>query len=184
LELARPAQVGDRGERVYNNYLALLGVTKKYINQQDPIVSGIDLLNLTTAGAIEELPSATTDITSIISTSKQSMLISKDNVSDNPDLNKLLRDFKASETNYNLSVRIEGDAYSVLSLLDQNNIQSYNKESHTEQGKVNAIIVSDVDFLEDQFWVNVKDYFAEELLTPFANNAAFVVNALENLSDA
>ena len=184
LELARPAQVGDRGERVYNNYLALLGVTKKYINQQDPIVSGIDLLNLTTAGAIEELPGATTDITSIISTSKQSMLISKDNVSDNPDLNKLLRDFKASETNYNLSVRIKGDAYSVLSLLDQNNIQSYNKESHTEQGTVNAIIVSDVDFLEDQFWVNVKDYFAEELLTPFANNAAFVVNALENLSDA
>ena len=49
---------------------------------------------------------------------------------------------------------------------------------------MNAIIVTDVDFLEDQFWVNVKEYFGEDLLTPFANNATFIVNALENLSDS
>jgi ABC-type uncharacterized transport system involved in gliding motility auxiliary subunit len=184
LELARPAQVGDRGDRVYNNYLALLGITKDYINQQDPIVSGIDLLNLTTAGVIEEIPGSKTTITSVFSTSKQSMLIDKDDVSDNPDLNKLLRDFKASETNYNLSVRIQGNASSAFSMLNENNISSYEKNTHIDQGDINVIVISDVDFLEDQFWVNVKDYFAEELLTPFANNAAFVVNALENLSDA
>ena len=81
LKLARPAQVGDRGERVYNNYLALIGVTSEYINQDDPIVSGLDLINITTAGVIERLPDHSTEITDIFTTSAQSTLIGKEAVS-------------------------------------------------------------------------------------------------------
>ena len=184
LKLARPAQVGDRGERVYNNYLALIGVTSEYINQEDPIVSGLDLINITTAGVIERIPDHKTEITDIFTTSEQSTLIGKEEVKDNPDLNKLLREFEASNNNYSLSVRVKGEAASVVDSLDLQNVPSYSKDRHIQSGSVNAIIVTDVDFLEDQFWVNVKEYFGEDLLTPFANNATFIVNALENLSDS
>ena len=184
LKLARPAQVGDRGERVYNNYLALIGVTSEYINQDDPIVSGLDLINITTAGVIERLPDYSTEITDIFTTSEQSTLIGKEEVKDNPDLNKLLREFEASNNKYSLSVRVEGNAESVIENLELENIPTYAEAQHIENGPVNAIIVTDVDFLEDQFWVNVKEYFGEDLLTPFANNATFIVNALENLSDS
>jgi len=104
LKLARPAQVGDRGDRVYSNYLALLGVTKEYINQNDPIVSGVDLLNMRTTGVIEKLPNGNTNVSGLFTTSEQSMTINKEEVRDNPDLNKLLRDFEASNNKYNLSV--------------------------------------------------------------------------------
>ena len=184
LKLARPAQVGDRGERVYNNYLALIGVTSEYINQDDPIVSGLDLINITTAGVIERLPNHSTEITDIFTTSEQSTLIGKEEVKDNPDLNKLLREFEASNNKYSLSVRVEGNAESVIENLELENIPTYAEAQHIQNGSVNAIIVTDVDFLEDQFWVNVKEYFGEDLLTPFANNATFIVNALENLSDS
>lgn len=184
LKLARPAQVGDRGERVYSNYLALLGITKDYINQDDPIVSGVDLLNLTTAGLIEKKEKPGIEIKDIMTTSEQSMAISKDKVKDNPDLNKLLRDFQASENKYSLAVRVNGNTTSIIDSINTDEITNYDQSKHISSGPVNAIIVSDVDFLEDQFWVTVKEYFAEELLTPFANNAAFVVNSLENLSDS
>ena len=184
LKLARPAQVGDRGERVYNNYLALIGVTSEYINQDDPIVSGLDLINITTAGVIERLPDHKTEITDIFTTSEQSTLIGKEEVKDNPDLNKLLREFEASNNKYSLSVRVKGNAESVIENLELENIPTYSEAQHIQNGSVNAIIVTDVDFLEDQFWVNVKEYFGEDLLTPFANNATFIVNALENLSDS
>ena len=95
-----------------------------------------------------------------------------------------MREFEASNNNYSLSVRVKGEVASVVDSLDLQNVPTYSEDRHIQRGSVNAIIVTDVDFLEDQFWVNVKEYFGEDLLTPFANNATFIVNALENLSDS
>ena len=49
-------------------------------------------------------------------------------------------------------------------------------------GKVNIVVVADSDMLNDQFWVEVRDFMGQQLAMPQAHNAAFVVNALENLS--
>ena len=184
IKLARPAQVGDRGERVYNNYVALLGLTTENINPDDVVVGGIDVINLTTSGIIDISPDSNLNIKNLFATSKQSMKIDKENVKSRPDLNKLLQDFKPSGINYNLAVRIEGQAESLYKELNRKVKLGINNANHIQDGVINVILVADVDFLEDQFWVNVKDYFGEELLTPFANNAAFVINAMENLSGA
>jgi ABC-type uncharacterized transport system involved in gliding motility auxiliary subunit len=184
IKLARPAQVGDRGERVYNNYVALLGLTTENINPDDVVVGGIDVINLTTSGIIDISSDSNLNIKNLFATSKQSMKIDKENVKSRPDLNKLLQDFKPSGINYNLAVRIEGQAESLYKELNRKVKLGINNANHIQDGAINVILVADVDFLEDQFWVNVKDYFGEELLTPFANNAAFVINAMENLSGA
>jgi ABC-type uncharacterized transport system involved in gliding motility auxiliary subunit len=184
IKLARPAQVGDRGERVYNNYIALLGLTSENINPDDVVVGGIDVINLTTSGIIDISSDSNLDIKNLFTTSKQSMKVDKENIKSRPDLNKLLQDFKPSGVNYNLAVRIEGKAESVYEELNKKVKLGINNVNHIQDGLVNIILVADVDFLEDQFWVNVKEYFGEELLTPFANNAAFVVSAMENLSGA
>jgi ABC-type uncharacterized transport system involved in gliding motility auxiliary subunit len=49
-------------------------------------------------------------------------------------------------------------------------------------GKVNIVIVADSDMLNDQFWVEARDFMGQQVAVPLAHNAAFVVNALENLS--
>jgi ABC-type uncharacterized transport system involved in gliding motility auxiliary subunit len=49
-------------------------------------------------------------------------------------------------------------------------------------GKLNAIIVADTDFLYDQFWVEQRQVFGQQMLIPTAHNGVFVINALENLS--
>jgi ABC-type uncharacterized transport system involved in gliding motility auxiliary subunit len=53
---------------------------------------------------------------------------------------------------------------------------------HKTSGKVNAIIIADTDLLADQFWVDVRDFLGQQVAIPNASNAAFVVNALDNLS--
>jgi ABC-type uncharacterized transport system involved in gliding motility auxiliary subunit len=53
---------------------------------------------------------------------------------------------------------------------------------HRGSGRVTAIIVADSDLLADQFWVDVRDFLGQQVAIPNAGNAAFVVNALENLS--
>ena len=46
----------------------------------------------------------------------------------------------------------------------------------------NLIIVADSDILADAFWLQTQDFFGQQLAVPTANNADFVINALDNLS--
>jgi ABC-type uncharacterized transport system involved in gliding motility auxiliary subunit len=53
---------------------------------------------------------------------------------------------------------------------------------HLAAGRVNIVIVADADMLADHFWVEVRDFLGQQMAIPQADNAGFVVNALENLS--
>jgi gliding motility-associatede transport system auxiliary component len=46
---------------------------------------------------------------------------------------------------------------------------------------VNLIVVADVDMLSDSLWVRVQQIFGQQIASAFANNGAFVMNALESL---
>lgn len=53
---------------------------------------------------------------------------------------------------------------------------------HLDNGRINAVVIGDTDLLNDQFWVDVRDFLGQQVAVPHAHNAAFVVGALENLS--
>jgi ABC-type uncharacterized transport system involved in gliding motility auxiliary subunit len=53
---------------------------------------------------------------------------------------------------------------------------------HVASGRVNAVVIADTDLLNDQFWVDVRDFLGQQVAIPHAHNAAFVIGALENLS--
>ena len=47
---------------------------------------------------------------------------------------------------------------------------------------INAVVIADTDILTDRYWVQRQDYFDQTVLTPFAGNADFIINILDNLS--
>ncbi len=53
---------------------------------------------------------------------------------------------------------------------------------HVAAGRVNIVVVADADMLADHFWVDVREFLGQQVQVPQADNAGFVVNALENLS--
>jgi ABC-type uncharacterized transport system involved in gliding motility auxiliary subunit len=55
-------------------------------------------------------------------------------------------------------------------------------KSHKASGNINVVIVADTDLLNDQFWVEVRDFLGSQVAIPHAHNAAFVLGALENLT--
>jgi ABC-type uncharacterized transport system involved in gliding motility auxiliary subunit len=54
--------------------------------------------------------------------------------------------------------------------------------THLTAGRLNAILIADTDLLNDQFWVDVREFLGQQVATPTAHNATFVLAALENLS--
>src|SRR5262245_44160363 len=55
-------------------------------------------------------------------------------------------------------------------------------KAHVASGKVNVIVVADTDFLQDQFWLDVRELLGQPVAIPTAHNGAFVLAALENLT--
>ena len=53
---------------------------------------------------------------------------------------------------------------------------------HVASGKINVVVVADTDFLQDQFWLDVRELLGQQVAIPSAHNGAFVLAALENLT--
>jgi ABC-type uncharacterized transport system involved in gliding motility auxiliary subunit len=49
-------------------------------------------------------------------------------------------------------------------------------------GPINVIIMADSDIFDDRFWVHTESLYGHRLASPFADNGAFVLNAVENLT--
>jgi ABC-type uncharacterized transport system involved in gliding motility auxiliary subunit len=48
-------------------------------------------------------------------------------------------------------------------------------------GPINVVVMADSDIFDDRFWVRVENLYGKRIATPFADNGAFVLNAVENL---
>jgi ABC-type uncharacterized transport system involved in gliding motility auxiliary subunit len=55
-------------------------------------------------------------------------------------------------------------------------------KAHVAAGKVNVIVIADTDFIQDQFWLDVRDFLGQQVAVPTAHNGALVLAALENLT--
>jgi ABC-type uncharacterized transport system involved in gliding motility auxiliary subunit len=53
---------------------------------------------------------------------------------------------------------------------------------YVASGKINVVVVADTDFLQDQFWLDVRELLGQQVAVPSAHNGAFVLAALENLT--
>lgn len=191
IEIDREHIAADRenGQRVRMNIDGNIAVTNLVIwpafsaddiSNDDVAVAGIEKLNTATPGAITILPGAEDRVTPLIRTSEESMMIEVEKVRRQPIPAQLLRDFVDSGERYPVAVRISGNASSAFP--DGPPKADNETAQHIESGEVNAIVFSDIDFLDDRFWVSTRELFGREVITPTADNAAFLTNALENLT--
>jgi ABC-type uncharacterized transport system involved in gliding motility auxiliary subunit len=196
LKNARPSETGDRDARVYSDFVASIAIGAASIDQGDVVAAGVEKLHLMTPGAIRRLPDATTQTTSLISSSDQSMLIDSKKVRSAPDPVTLLREFRPTGEVYTMATRISGPvATSFAGGAPPPPLPPGAREGegarpeapklthdHLASGSMNAIVVADVDMLNDRHWVQIREFFGEQIPLPFASNAALAVNAIENLS--
>jgi ABC-type uncharacterized transport system involved in gliding motility auxiliary subunit len=54
--------------------------------------------------------------------------------------------------------------------------------SQVKKGALNVLIMADSDIFDDRFWVRVENLYGKQIAAPFADNAAFVLSAVGNLT--
>lgn len=179
-------------------YLPWLRLQEANLNRKDFVTNELGQLNLGTAGALEPIKDAKTEFMPLLSTGKKAMLMDRDAVMFSRDPAALMQGFKPGDRSLVLAARLsgvvktafpqgrpkkdegnkaEGDAADPAPSAD-----AVDKDFVAEsKGPVNIIVVGDTDLLADRFWVQMQDFLGLNVPQAIADNANFVINALDNL---
>ncbi|RMF09954.1 MAG: ABC transporter [Alphaproteobacteria bacterium] len=184
--LAHRVSVPDEtGSRKVTDYLVWLALGPAQLDDRDVVTADLETLNLATAGSLSAIDGATTRIEPLATSSDQSMLMDVGTVRFEQDPDQLLRGFEADGVVKVIGARITGPVASAFDgppATDEG--QDGDRPAHRNQsaGDINVILVADADMLEDRFWVQLQSFLGQRVAVPLADNGAFVINAVENLS--
>lgn len=173
------------GKPALTNFVLWPSLGPDSISDDDVAVAGIEKLNMATPGAITAIEGRGLRVRPLVQSSDDAMVVSAEDVRHSPNPIQLLRDFEPSGETYDIAVRVSGTASSAFPdgpPDDLSSTEGAERAPHIESGEVNAIVVADIDMLHDRFWVTVQNVAGRERITPTSDNAAFMTNALENLT--
>jgi ABC-type uncharacterized transport system involved in gliding motility auxiliary subunit len=183
-KLARRVSMGGAGMQrpVVTDYVAWISAGKDSMDPEDVVTGQLEEINFATPGAIRKIDGATTTIQPLIETSEDSMLIDSARIRPTPQIIEILNEFEPRNEKLLLAARITGPASSAfpdgLKLEDGSTAPGHVAQTDN----IRVIVVSDVDMLYDQFWSENQNFMGQNVSVPFADNANFVVNALDSLS--
>jgi len=158
--------------------IALLGLKRESMNQKDVVTAELETIDLASAGALSMRADAPLKLEPLLQSSSNAALADTPRVrAAASDPSVLLQGFKPDGGGpYVLAGRLSGSLRSAF--------PEHGGEQHLAASKrpVNILVVADTDLLSDRLWVQAQDFLGQQILNPFANNADFVYNAVDNLS--
>lgn len=162
-------------------YVAWLSLKSANFNKSDFIAGGLDQINMASPGILKKRPDASIEFTPLVETSERAMQVDAMRLQ-NPDPTDLFNTYKPGSEKLALVARVRGKTKTAYPQGAPVKLDSGAAQLMEAKDLINVIVVADVDMLSDRFWVDVRNFFGQRVATPRANNAAFVVNALDNLS--
>ncbi|MDH3587792.1 MAG: Gldg family protein [Gammaproteobacteria bacterium] len=162
-------------------HLALLGLTAEQFNQEDVVTGDLTSVNLGMPGYIETKEDAAVAVIPLMQSTDEAGTIPVDRVRFLSDPNALRDVFAPTGNKYTLAARISGQ---VASAFPDGAPGDGDTEGHlaVAEDSINVVVVADVDMLADQFWVQVRSFFGQRIVTAWSGNGDFVVNTLDNLT--
>lgn len=176
-------------------YIVWLGMraAQGTLGKDDSVTAQLDNINFATAGILSRKSDATTTVTPLVETSKNSMRVTKSAIQFGDDPQKLIESFVSGGEKLMIAARVSGPAKSAYpdgkpkaeTPADGAKPEEKSDEAGTlkeSKGPINVIVVADADFLHDRWWTRSQNFFGQRIATPTADNNGFVLNALENMS--
>lgn len=199
-DFANSLVVNMGGGRNPVRHIGLLGLDAGAFNAEDVVMAGLESINLSSVGILDSLEGATTTVVPLIQSSVESQPLVADRLNELQNPEALMESFAPTGKQYTLAARITGAANTAF----PEGVEIEEQEAVAEEpdvadgepvmvkrllvpevlenSNINVIVVADTDVLSDRLWVQVQQFFGQRVVSPWADNAGFLVNALENLA--
>ncbi|HKZ09264.1 MAG TPA: GldG family protein [Rhodanobacteraceae bacterium] len=171
LDRSRALQVQAPGSnaRVYDP--AVLGLTGEDFNRRDPVTHVLSLIDVSSTGFFQLLPRAAVRLDPLIQSTTDAMAVPASRVREALDPSPLYEGYQPQGEHYAIAVRLRGDL-----------APAFAADAATGARKPEVILVGDTDLLSDRLWVQQSPSQGQTLVSPFANNGDFFVNAVDDLA--
>lgn len=157
-------------------HLGILGFTNQYFSGDDIVTADLEAINFSTAGILDVDEVDGIDAKSLIASSSVSGSLDVIQFQTLSDPAELQQGFQSTGESYSVAVRLSGKSRSSFPEMS-------GEETHiAETEQLNVVIVADTDVLSDRLWVQVQNFFGQQVASAFADNGSFAVNLVENLS--
>lgn len=155
----------------------ILGLRAAQMNEQDLVSAKLNLINIDSAGHFKLKDAASATLQPILQSSSEASVVSTERIRFLPDPRELLNDFVPSGENYMIAARLSGKLKSAFT-------DRASQPGHIAEAAepVQAILIADTDILTNRLWVQVQNFFGQQLVSPFADNGDLIVNSADNLT--
>ena len=159
-------------------HLGIPGFTERNISRDDVVTALLENINMATVGIL--------DIDMVEGVEARPLIVSSEFASPLPSLQfqflsdpgELQKGFTPSGETYVTAVRVSGSAKTAF----PEGIEGFEGELKVATETLQAVIVADTDLLSDRLWVQVQDFFGQQIVSAFADNGGFITNLVDNLS--
>lgn len=152
---------------------AVLGLTGEELNRRDPVTQALSVIDVASSGYFGLLPDAQVRLDPLIQSTTEAMVVPPQRVRDASDPASLYKEYAADGEHYAIAVRIEGKLPNAF---------ASDEPAKASARKPEVILVGDTDLLSDRLWVLPSSTEGQTLMSPFANNGDFFVNAIDDLA--
>ena len=188
IDLAQQVQTNDPRNPV-TRYPIWLHLTAAQFDPKDTVTANLQSLNLASAGALHGLKGATTTFAPLVRSSSDAGLLDVEEVRANPRPQDLIGEIAPTGESFVIAARISGPAHTAFANGPPAAMTSPGQPAppplptqiKESAGPINVIVMADSDIFDDRFWVHVENTYGKRVAAPFADNGAFVMNAVENL---
>ncbi|MBI3736672.1 Gldg family protein [Candidatus Sumerlaeota bacterium] len=184
------------------DYIAYLMFKKDNCNQAELMSANLESLLIGVPGVLKKKADAKYTITPLIESSDQAMemdgfRIKMMTMTPNPDLEALKRDYTPGNQKLGFAYKITGKFETAFpggkpeSLLpkEPNQKKDEEKEKKGDEAKAvhlaaaekegTVVVIGDVDFITDDFAVDVRNFFGQKMITARGDNLNFINNVIE-----
>ncbi|MBI1330137.1 MAG: ABC transporter [Alphaproteobacteria bacterium] len=161
-------------------YPAWLRLGPDQFDHNDQITANLQSLNLASSGFLKPARGATTKFTPLIISSDQAAALDSVMVRMTQNPQDLIKLVEPTGEQFVLAARISGTAKTAFP--GGAPVPGGPAEVMQSAHGINVVVMADADIFDDRFWVRMENVFGKRVASPFADNGAFVLNALENLT--
>ncbi len=175
-------QVRTSPTRPPSRHIGLQSLNGDAMDSVDVVSAGLESVNINTSGYFKHSSPEGSNLTfsPLLTSSEDAMPFEAMRLIFMRDPASLLDDFTPTGERYIFAGRLSGAAKSAFS--ERPSESSISKPHLIESTEdLNIILVADSDILADRMWVRVQDFLGQRLVSAWANNGDFIVNALDNL---